>query len=80
MDLEKLVDKYLDEQRMVEDFNLLGSIFTDSDLFVWIFLAFAALIVVAQLLPAIMMVVGLVKSRVIGVLHPKLLKHKEINR
>jgi hypothetical protein len=30
----------------------------NSDLFVWIFLAFCALIVVAQLIPAVMMLLG----------------------
>jgi hypothetical protein len=34
----------------------------NSDLFVWIFLAFCALIVVAQLIPAAMMMVGFSKG------------------
>jgi hypothetical protein len=34
----------------------------NSDLFVWIFLAFCALIIVAQLIPAIMMVMGFSKG------------------
>ena len=34
----------------------------NSDLFVWIFLAFCALIVVAQLVPAAMVLFGLVKG------------------
>jgi hypothetical protein len=34
----------------------------NSDLFVWIFLAFCALIVVAQLIPAIMMMLGVAKG------------------
>ncbi len=33
-----------------------------SDLFVWIFLTFCGLIVVAQLIPAIMMMLGLARS------------------
>ena len=33
-----------------------------SDLFVWTFLGFCALIVIAQLLPAIMVLLGLVKG------------------
>ena len=33
-----------------------------SDLFVWIFLAFCALIVVAQLIPAMMMLLGFAKG------------------
>jgi hypothetical protein len=34
----------------------------NSDLFVWIFLAFCALIVVAQLIPAMMMMLGFAKG------------------
>jgi hypothetical protein len=34
----------------------------NSDLFVWIFLAFCALIVVAQLIPAAMMLLGFAKG------------------
>jgi hypothetical protein len=34
----------------------------NSDLFVWIFLAFCALIVVAQLIPAAMMMMGFAKG------------------
>jgi hypothetical protein len=34
----------------------------NSDLFVWIFLAFCALIVVAQLIPAAMVMLGLAKG------------------
>jgi hypothetical protein len=34
----------------------------NSDLFVWIFLAFCALIIVAQLIPAAMMVLGFSKG------------------
>ncbi len=34
----------------------------NSDLFVWIFLAFCALIVVAQLIPAAMMMLGFAKG------------------
>ena len=34
----------------------------NSDLFVWIFLAFCALIIVAQLIPAIMMMLGFAKG------------------
>jgi hypothetical protein len=34
----------------------------NSDLFVWIFLAFCALIVVAQLIPAMMMLLGFAKG------------------
>ena len=34
----------------------------NSDLFVWIFLAFCALIVVAQLIPAAMMLMGFAKG------------------
>jgi hypothetical protein len=34
----------------------------NSNLFVWIFLAFCALIVVAQLIPAIMMMLGFAKG------------------
>ncbi len=34
----------------------------NSDLFVWIFLAFCALIIVAQLIPALMMMLGLAKG------------------
>ena len=34
----------------------------NSDLFVWIFLAFCALIVVAQLVPAMMMLLGFAKG------------------
>ncbi len=34
----------------------------NSDLFVWIFLAFCALIVIAQLIPAIMMMLGVAKG------------------
>ncbi len=34
----------------------------NSDLFVWVFLAFCALIVVAQLIPAIMMMLGVAKG------------------
>jgi hypothetical protein len=34
----------------------------NSDLFVWIFLAFCALVVVAQLIPAIMMLLGFAKG------------------
>lgn len=34
----------------------------NSGLFVWIFLAFCALIVVAQLIPAMMMLLGVVKG------------------
>jgi hypothetical protein len=34
----------------------------NSDLFVWIFLAFCALIVVAQLIPAVMMLLGFSKG------------------
>ncbi|MCG6536611.1 MAG: hypothetical protein L7F78_18355 [Syntrophales bacterium LBB04] len=34
----------------------------NSDLFVWIFLAFCGLIVVAQLIPAIMILLGVAKS------------------
>ncbi len=33
-----------------------------SDLFVWIFLAFCALVVVAQLIPAVMMLLGFAKG------------------
>lgn len=33
-----------------------------SDLFVWIFLAFCALIIVAQLIPALMMLLGFAKG------------------
>ncbi len=34
----------------------------NSDLFVWIFLAFCVLIVIAQLIPAIMMMLGVARS------------------
>jgi len=34
----------------------------NSDLFVWIFLGFCALIVVAQLIPAVMMMLGFAKG------------------
>ena len=34
----------------------------NSDLFVWIFLAFCALIVIAQLIPAMMMLLGFAKG------------------
>jgi len=34
----------------------------NSDLFVWIFLAFCALIIVAQLIPAAMMLMGFAKG------------------
>jgi hypothetical protein len=34
----------------------------NSDLFVWIFLAFCALVVVAQLIPAILMLLGFAKG------------------
>jgi hypothetical protein len=34
----------------------------NSDLFVWIFLGFCALIVVAQLIPAVMMLLGFAKG------------------
>jgi hypothetical protein len=34
----------------------------NSDMFVWIFLAFCALIVVAQLIPAVMMLLGFSRS------------------
>jgi hypothetical protein len=34
----------------------------NSDLFVWIFLGFCALIVVAQLIPAVMVMLGLAKG------------------
>ena len=34
----------------------------NSNLFVWIFLAFCALIIVAQLIPAVMMMLGFVKG------------------
>ena len=34
----------------------------NSDLFIWIFLSFVALIIVAQLIPAIILCIGLVKS------------------
>jgi len=34
----------------------------NSDLFVWIFLAFCALIIVAQLIPAVMMLLGFAKG------------------
>ena len=34
----------------------------NSDLFVWIFLAFCALIIVAQLIPAIMVLMGFAKG------------------
>jgi len=34
----------------------------NSDLFVWIFLAFCALIIVAQLIPAVMMLLGFSKG------------------
>ena len=34
----------------------------NSDLFVWIFLAFCALVVVAQLIPAILMMLGFAKG------------------
>lgn len=34
----------------------------NSDLFVWIFLAFCALIIVAQLIPAMMMLLGFAKG------------------
>lgn len=34
----------------------------NSDMFVWIFLGFCALIVVAQLIPAAMVMVGLIKG------------------
>lgn len=34
----------------------------NSDIFVWIFLAFCALIIVAQLIPAMMMVLGFAKG------------------
>jgi hypothetical protein len=34
----------------------------NSDLFVWVFLAFCALIVVAQLIPAVMMTLGFSKG------------------
>ena len=34
----------------------------NSDIFVWIFLAFCALIIVAQLIPALMMMLGFAKG------------------
>jgi hypothetical protein len=34
----------------------------NSDLFVWIFLAFAALIIVAQTFPAVMLFVGMIRG------------------
>jgi hypothetical protein len=41
-----------------------------SDLFVWIFLAFCALIIVAQLIPASMMLLGFAKGAKKGTLEP----------
>ena len=35
----------------------------NSDLFVWIFLGFFAMVIVGQLIPAVMLIIGLVKAK-----------------